>query len=282
MKIAITIDDPHCESGAYLEPLQRDQKIREALKEKSLQACLFVCARRIMNESGSKLLSAWSSERHLLGNHTFSHLNLNSENTSIKEYAEDIARCHEVIKSFPTFTNLFRYPFLKGGNTISKRNEILTILKKYGYRQGYVSIDASDWCIDQRLEAALKLKSDVQLTPYKDFYLSHMRERAIFYNSLALAVFDRPINHTLLIHHNLLNALFLKDLLEHFIELGWELINAEEAYKDPVYNNIPDIVPFGESIIWAEAKKQGHHNHLLRYPAEDESYERSKMDAMRL
>ncbi len=45
------------------------------------------------------------------------------------------------------------------------------------------------------------------------FYTSHILDRARFYHDLSVKVFGKEIKHTLLIHHSLLNALFLKDLI---------------------------------------------------------------------
>ena len=45
---------------------------------------------------------------------------------------------------------------------------------------------------------------------------------------------------------------------------------------------MPNNVPAGESLIWALAKQSGKYEDLLRYPAEDEEYEKDKMDALGL
>jgi len=45
------------------------------------------------------------------------------------------------------------------------------------------------------------------LTGYKDYYLNHLWERAMFYDGLSRKVLKRSVKHTLLIHYNLLNEL---------------------------------------------------------------------------
>lgn len=84
----------------------------------------------------------------------------------------------------------------------------------------------------------------------------------------------------MLLHHNLIAAFFLDDLIEHFIENGWEVINYEDAIKDDIYQNNPNILPAGESIIWSMAKESGHYENQLRYPAEDASYEKEELDSL--
>ena len=62
----------------------------------------------------------------------------------------------------------------------------------------------------------------------------------------------------------------------------WRVIDAETAFQDPVFASEPDVLPAGESIIWALAKESGKHTGVLRYPAEDEAYERGRMDELGL
>ena len=86
----------------------------------------------------------------------------------------------------------------------------------------------------------------------------------------------------MLIHHSLLNALFLKDVLKMFEEKGWKLISAKDAYKDPLFLDEPNIAPAGEGIVWAKAKETRKFESLLRYPAESDEYETPKMDRIGL
>jgi len=120
------------------------------------------------------------------------------------------------------------------------------------------------------------------LAPYRDFYLKHIWDRAQFYNSLSLKVLGREVKHTVLIHHNLLNALFLDDLLSMFEKKGWKIISAEAAINDSVFKSTPKIVPAGESILWGIAKETGRFNEILRYPGEDGDYEENEMNNLGL
>ncbi|MDQ3806512.1 MAG: polysaccharide deacetylase, partial [Acidobacteriota bacterium] len=171
---------------------------------------------------------------------------------------------------------------LKEGRTPEQRDRMRAFLKARGYRNGHVTIDASDWYVDQRLRERQKKDPRADATPYRDFYLGHIRERALFYEDLARRVLGRSVSHTLLIHHNVLNGLFLGDLLGMFEREGWELIDADDAFKDPVFDSEPDIAPAGESLVWALAKQTGKFEHLLRYPGEDGEYEKARMDALGL
>ncbi|HAX50258.1 MAG TPA: hypothetical protein DCX92_14850, partial [Bacteroidetes bacterium] len=70
-----------------------------------------------------------------------------------------------------------------------------------------------------------------------------------------------------------INASFLGELLIHFKKYGWELINASDAFTDEIYSSQPQIIPAGESLVWALAKETGKYESMLRYPGEDSEYE---------
>jgi hypothetical protein len=112
--------------------------------------------------------------------------------------------------------------------------------------------------------------------------VAHLLDRAAFYRQLSIDVVGREIPHTLLIHYSYMNALFLPDVLQAFEHAGWQWIGADRAYRDPVFQHEPRILPAGESLVWALAKESGRFNDRLRYPGEDGVYEKAKMDALGL
>src|ERR1051326_3602582 len=147
-----------------------------------------------------------------------------------------------------------------------------------GYGHAYVTIDASDWYVDDRLKARLKENINADLKPYREFYLQHLWNRSMFYNDLATTLVKRPIHHTLLLHHTLTNALFLGDILSMYRSKGWKVIDAARAFEDPVFKLEPNTIPAGESLIWSMAKASGKYDNILRYPGEDAQYEKPEMD----
>lgn len=273
-RVAISMDDPNTNDTPLMTWQERNESILNTLKKHNLQAALFICGKRIDNDSGKVLLKSWNDAGHLLCNHSYSHIYFHSDKVTLDDYVKDFLKCDSLLNGYSMFYKIFRYPYLKEGNTIEKRDGFRNILTAYSYRTGHVTIDASDWYIDSRLIDSLKKNPNLDNTPYKEYYLQHIYDRAQFYNDLALKVTGRQITHTLLIHHSFLNALFLDDLINMFIDKGWEVVPVGRAYyMDPIYDERPDILPAGESLIWALAKQTGQYNNILRYPGEDGSCE---------
>jgi peptidoglycan-N-acetylglucosamine deacetylase len=281
-QVAVTMDDPQTTGSGLFSAQQINSRILDALKSRRLKAALFVCGKRVDSDEGRRLVREWDDAGHIIANHSYSHHYYHSAKISFDVFAEDILRGEAVIKDYANFKKLFRYPYLKEGDTREKRDRARAFLKERGYRNGYVTIDASDWYVEDRMKKRVAAEPKARLSGYRDFYLSHIWERATFYNDLAKKVLGRDVRHTLLIHHNSLNALFLGELLDMFKSKGWQLVDVARAYEDPINSSAPDIVPAGESLVWALAKETGKYNHLLRYPGEDGPYEKEKMDRLGL
>ena len=281
-QVSITMDDPNLYASPLLSGMERNNKILQAFEKHHVKAVLFVCGKRIDSSEGKSLLEAWFKAGHDFGNHSYSHENYASKEMSFEKFSFDVAQAEPLIPFTTNKQKWFRFPFLKEGDTAPKRDQMRSFLKKQGYGFGYVTIDASDWYISERLSEKLKSNPKTDLAPYRDYYLKHIWNRAKFYNDLSKRVLSREVKHTLLIHHNLLNALFLDDLLTMFNKKGWKVISAQKAYADPVFKAEPKIAPAGESILWALAKETGKFESILRYPAEDGDYEKPEMDRLGL
>jgi peptidoglycan/xylan/chitin deacetylase (PgdA/CDA1 family) len=280
-QIALTLDDPTLKLGSVLKWQEANTRILKAIAAKDIRAALFVCGMRVDEADGAKLVSAWDEAAHLICNHSYSH-KFYGEQTSYADFAVDFLKNEKMIAPYHNRTALFRYPFLKEGDTAEKRDRFRALLKERGYRVGHVTIDASDWYVSQRFVDRLGKQPNASVAPYRDYLAAHLLDRAAFYRQLALDVLGRDIRHTILLHFNPLNAYVLPDVLTAFEKAGWQWIDASLAFEDPVFRSQPQIVPAGESLVWALAKETGRFNERLRYPGEDGDFERPKMDALGL
>ena len=272
-RVTITFDDFEVYNTPALSAAECNAAILDALGRRNLQAAVFVTG-MFVDETTLPLLRSWDERGHIIANHTYSHLSYPA--AGFRRFAADVLRNEELLGEFKHFRKLFRFPFLREGDTASQRDEMRAFLLEQGYRNGYVTIDTSDWYIDRRLKARLKA-GGADATAYRGYYLSHIRERAAYYDDLARKISWHGIKHTLLLHHNVLNGLFLDDLLGMFEREGWNLIDAEEAYAHAP--RLPDVLPAGESVVWGLAKEAGKLDEFIRYPCEGAEYEKPSMDA---
>lgn len=278
--ISFTFDDGSTSDLANYTLEDWNNLILDKLDNAGIKAIFFVKTDDKATVKGRYLIDSWDKRGHGIANHTFSHPNFNKDEINADDFREELLKADSLIKTYDNYVKLFRFPYLKEGGTQLEISNIRQIMQNNGYRNGYVTIDASDWYIDSRLRKRLKQNPKPNIEVFKDFYLEHLFERATYYENLSFKLTERHIRHTLLLHHNLAAALFLDDLIKMFKSKGWNVISAEEAYRDPIFGQIPNHA--GESLIWALAKDSGKFENLLRYPAEDGKYEKEKMDRLGL
>jgi peptidoglycan-N-acetylglucosamine deacetylase len=257
--VAFTFDDgPRTNATALMSPQQRNQAMLDALAKHRVKAALFLTANNGADKpDGLALARAWGVAGHAVGNHTMSHPDLNSAKVSLADYQKEVLDCDKIISALPGYQKWLRFTFLREGNTPEKRDGMRKFLKENGYRNAYVSIDTSDWRLDQKLAEVLAKDSKADLAPIRAAYLAHLRQRALAYRTLAMQVQGRDIPQVILLHHNLLNALWLDDALAMFRDMGWTFTTPAEAFRDPVYQLMPDRPVAGQSLLVSMARSLG-------------------------
>lgn len=276
--IAITVDDFRITDDVIMDFASRDQFIREGLADHHIQAGAFPIGNLMANPLVHTAVVNWSSEGHIIANHTHTHPYYGGNKP--KAMMANVMKAEAVLQNIPNYRKWLRFPYLGEGKTAKGRDDMRTLLRRKGYRNAHVTIDTSDWYINNRLINCLSDNPKTDLKPYRNYYVNHLWKRAVFYQQLTIDVTGRTdLPHVILLHHNLTSALFLRDALSMFKQRGWALIDIEAAYQDSFYDQIPNSLPAGQSLIWALANQSGRFSDQLRYPGESGKYEAPLMDA---
>src|SRR5215471_11513420 len=166
-QVAVTMDDfSWAANTVRLNADERNHAILDTLKAHSIKAALFVVGRNIDNEAGKALLGKWNDAGHMIGNHTYSHRNFAAASMTTAAFGEDILHAESLLVEFSRFRKYFRFPMLKEGETAAKRDAMRAFVSQHGYRTGHVTIDNSDWIVDQRLTKRLSDNPSADLKPY--------------------------------------------------------------------------------------------------------------------
>lgn len=257
-----------------------NSSILEALSDARIKSILFPAGKRVDSPLGLKLVEDWGKAGHIVANHTYSHFNFCSKHVTLEQFITDTEKNETLLKDIPGWSKRMRFPYLKEGETVSKRDGFRSWLTGHGYKSGAVSVDASDWYYNNRFLAWRKSHPDDDLSAYRTVYLNHLWSRTNYYDSLSKRVLNRSVRHVLLLHTNAINAVFLRDIVAMYRSKGWKIISPEKAYEDPVYTMALTELPAGESLLWALAKQHGVKD--LRYPAENDTYEKPLLDKLGL
>ncbi len=181
------------------------------------------------------LLALWVAAGADLGNHTCSHLDLNS--TSAAEYEADIVKGEPVTTATlghrPVY---FRYPFLHAGKDPGTKQAIQQFLAAHGYRNAPVTLDDSDYMFAVVYAKALVAGDTEKAKHVRDVYLAYMDSIFEFFEGRSIEVTGHEIRQILLIHASQLNADAMPDLLEMMRRRGYKFVTLTHALEDPAYS----------------------------------------------
>ena len=216
--------------------------ILAALSKAQIKSILFAAGKRVDSPEGLKLVKEWGNAGHAVGNHTYSHLNFGSGQTTLEAFTADVEKNEALLKGVPGWTQRFRFPYLKEGETAAKRDEFRHWLVAHHYKTGAVSIDASDWYYNNRYLAWKDAHPSEDPSRFRTAYLDHLWSRATYYDALSEKLFHRSIKHVLLLHTNAINAAFLPDVIAHVQIEGMDFYQPRRSVSGRGLRHEPDGV----------------------------------------
>ncbi len=231
-EIAITFDDSPRMAKGYFSGPERAKKLIAELKKHKVPKVVFFSNSGKLDAEGIRRLEAYSQAGHIIANHTHDHLDFNT--TNLKDYIHNVSLADEKLKQFKTFKKLFRYPYLREGDSLEKRDGMRKWLEEHDYINAYITLNNYDWYLESLFQSAFKKDTQLDLKRMRNFYVSVMVESIEYYDEMAQTHLGRSPKHILLLHEMDISALFIGDLVSELRSKGWKIISTEEAYTDKI------------------------------------------------
>lgn len=202
-----------------------------------------------------KILTVWRQAGFLLGNHTFSHLDLTR--VSAARYLADIERNELVLarQRPPGTVKYFRHPYLHDGDTVKKRTAVRQGLAGRGYTVAPVTVDFQDWAWNDAYTRCRLRHDTAAIARLGASFVKAATSHLAASVELSTRLFGRPIKHILNLHIGAFDALMLHEVLAAYQAAGTRFITLRAALQDPVYRIDPGI---GEAtLLMRIAKARG-------------------------
>jgi peptidoglycan/xylan/chitin deacetylase (PgdA/CDA1 family) len=261
-QIAFTWDDLPAHST--LPPSQTRlaimQDIASAMKQAGLPPVYgFINASDLeRHPEDAAALQAWRDAGLPLGNHTWSHINLNDHTP--EEFEADLEKNEPTLQKYMGNADWrwLRYPFLAEGNTPEKRTAVRDYLAKHNYRIAEVTMSFGDYLWNDPYARCVANHDDASVHQLEESYLKSAEETAAYTRALSKSVYNRDIPYVLLMHVGALDARVLPRLLALYKKLGFTFITLEQAQQDPVFRGSmnPSLPPDALLTSVATAGKQ--------------------------
>lgn len=248
--VAVSFDDlPATPAGvvandvASLEELTG--KLLSAVRKHNVPAVGFVNEGKLFVEGAppgdvdgrTGLLRMWLDAGLELGNHTYSHRDLNT--MPLDQFQADVLRGETVtralLKQKGRDLRYFRHPFLHVGSSLKVRRAFERFLSKHGYTVAPVTMDNDEFVYAAAYAKALRRGDTPVAMRIADDYLRYMDEVFTFFEDVSKRVTGREIPQILLLHANRLNADRFDALAEALTRRGYRFVSIGQALEDPAY-----------------------------------------------
>jgi peptidoglycan/xylan/chitin deacetylase (PgdA/CDA1 family) len=248
--MAITIDDLPKSNG--LENIAGARRTTESmigvLTAHKAPAVSFVNEGKLysgltMVPDRAALLQSWVAAGFPLGNHTYSHIDINT--VPLEKYQDDIVRGERTVTRLMRGNagdRWFRHPYTHTGPTKEIKAGLEKFLAGRGYRIAPFTIENSDWIFSAAYAKAKAGADEALATKVREAYLDYTDAMVTWFETVAKETFGREIPQILLIHTNEINTDALDALLGRIEQRGYRWVTLGDAMKDAAYATPDDYV----------------------------------------
>lgn len=262
--VAVTFDDlPATPAGAVASDVasleQLTRKLLSAVRKHDIPAVGFVNEGQLFVEGAGAddlngrigLLQMWLDAGLELGNHTYSHRDLNR--MPLDQFQADVLRGEAVTRKLMAqkgqTLRYFRHPFLHVGADLKARRAFESFLSNHRYTVAPVTIDNDEFVYAAAYARALRRGDRPLAMRIADDYLRYMDDVFTFFEDVSKRVAGREIPQILLLHANDLNADRFDAVANALRKRGYTFVSLAQALEDPAYR-LPDEFIGAPSNSW--------------------------------
>jgi peptidoglycan/xylan/chitin deacetylase (PgdA/CDA1 family) len=253
-EVAVTFDDLPTPYGELEDMRRVTTRLLESVRRNQVPAVGFVNERKLYRrgemDARTDLLRAWLDAGLELGNHTFSHPNL--QKMPLEEYKDDVLRGETVTRMLlaerGAKLRYFRHPFLFTGATPEYKRGLSEFLSARGYTVAPVTVDNGDYIFADVYFKAKKRGDAETARRVADAYVPYLESVFDFFERLSAETFGREVKQVLLLHANDINADRFDEVAAMLKRRGYTFVTLEEALRDPAYAE-PDAL-YKNGVSW--------------------------------
>lgn len=253
--VAITVDDlPYAGDQTGASPAAVNTKLLAAFGRHHVPVTGFVIQKRVEEIGtalGTSILKDWIAAGLDLGNHTYSHPDIND--LSVEQIEDEIVRGEAtfgpLMKEAGKLGLFLRFPFNHTGDTKAKHDAIAAFLAGRGYKVATCTIDTSDYEFNNAYLKMLAKGDDVSAQKLRTEYLAFTRTGIDYYAGLNRKVLGYEPPEVMLLHDNRLNSDVIKQILTIFEEKQYKFVTLETAQSDTAYQ-APDTFVTKSGQMW--------------------------------
>lgn len=205
----------------------------------------------------ASVLDAWRGAGNLLGNHTWSHMNLNDH--SALEFEGDIGHNEQLLQQHMDGGDWrwLRYPYLAEGNTAEKKMGVRAWLGQHGYKIAGVTMSFADYEWNEPYARCLQKGDTKAVSWLETTYLRAAAQNIRYDHLMSKKLYGQDIPYVLLMHIGAFDAHMLPRLLAMYKRHGIVFVPLQQAEQNPFYkyDMDPKVLPGPDTLEAAMAEK---------------------------
>jgi peptidoglycan/xylan/chitin deacetylase (PgdA/CDA1 family) len=260
-RIAITFDDlpAHGPLPPKVTRIEVAKQIIDALHRANVPATYgFINGIAVQDQPDTvNVLDAWRAAGNPLGNHTWSHMNLNEH--SAADFEADIAHNEQLLGQHMDGADWhwFRYPFLAEGNTPEKKMGVRAWLGQKGYKIAGVTMSFADYEWNEPYARCVQKGDTKAVSWLETTYLRAAEQNVRYDHQMSKKLYGHDIPYVLLMHIGAFDAHMLPRLLAMYKHHGIVFVSLHDAEEDAFYKYDidPKILPGPDMLEQAMGEK---------------------------
>jgi peptidoglycan/xylan/chitin deacetylase (PgdA/CDA1 family) len=256
--MAVTVDDLPAQPSRDVAEMGRvTDGVLGALGRHRVRAVGFVNEGKLQpaaeRSARLALLRRWLDAGHDLGNHTFSHPDL--QRVPLEEYERDVLlgepAIRELLAERGRTPRWFRHPFTHTGPSRETKSAFEAFLKDHGYAVAPFSIENADYVFDLARRDAAGRGDGAAVARLRAAYVDYTVSVTEQMEALARETFGRAVPQVLLVHANETNADALGEALDRLAARGYRFVALDEALADEAWRTPDEYAgPRGPSWLY--------------------------------
>ena len=203
------------------------------------------------------VLDAWRGAGNLLGNHTWTHMNLNQHST--QEFEQDIGHNEQLLAQHMNGGDWrwLRYPYLAEGDTPEKRMGVRAWLAQHQYKIAGVTMSFADYEWNEPYARCVQKGDTKAVVWLETTYLRAAAQNLRYDHLMSKKLYGHDIPYVLLMHIGAFDAHMLPRLLAMYKRHGIVFVPLQQAEQDPFYkyDMDPKLLPGPDTLEGAMGAK---------------------------
>lgn len=179
--------------------------------------------------ANADVLRLWRDAGHALGNHTFSHMDLDANDA--EAFEQDIVANEPVLRSYmgDEGWRWLRFPYLHEGNTAEKRRVVAEWLEERGYRVAKADVNFDDWAYNDPYARCSAKDDRAAIDWMKARYIERAGASITATRAADARLHGHDVPHVMLLHFGAFDAVMMPALLDLLEARGAKFVTLEQA-----------------------------------------------------